>query len=196
MQDDSTLFSCDEVWRNVPGYEDVSVSNKNGFKRNNTTYCGHINRGYRNVSLGRKRGQMRYHILVAKAFPEICGEWFEGCEVHHKDFNKLNNVPENLIILSKGEHSKLHYQYLSDAFKKPSPKRNESIRKALTGRRATEKHIPILQYALNGDLVKEWECISDVVSAGYRPGNVCWCCKGRLKTAYGYIWRYKEKEGD
>ena len=193
MQNNSTFFSCDEVWRDVVGYEGVSVSNKNGFKHNNKTYCGRINRGYRSVSLG-KNSEILYHILVAKAFPEICGEWFEGCEVHHKDFNKLNNVPENLIILSSSEHHKLHYQYMSDTFKKPSPKRNESIRKALIGRRAIERHIPILQLTLNRELVKEWECIKDVESEGYSPGNVCWCCKGRLKTAYGYIWRYKKKE--
>ena len=23
------------------------------------------------------------HTMVAKAFPEICGEWFEGCQVDH-----------------------------------------------------------------------------------------------------------------
>lgn len=48
------------------------------------------------------------HIIVAKAYPEICGEWFEGCEVHHKDFNKLNNCANNLEIVSKDEHLEIH----------------------------------------------------------------------------------------
>ena len=46
--------------------------------------------------------------LVAKAFPEICGKWFEGCEVHHKDHNPLNNNAENLIVLTKEEHLDIH----------------------------------------------------------------------------------------
>lgn len=27
---------------------------------------------------------------------------------------------------------------------------------------------------------------------GYSKGNICQCCNGKRKTAYGYIWRYKE----
>lgn len=48
------------------------------------------------------------HIEVAKAFPEICGEWFEGCHVHHKDGNPLNNEATNLIVCTKQEHVQLH----------------------------------------------------------------------------------------
>lgn len=48
------------------------------------------------------------HILVAKAFPEICGEWFEGCHVHHKDHNPLNNRADNLQIMTAKDHIKLH----------------------------------------------------------------------------------------
>lgn len=51
------------------------------------------------------------HTLVAKAFPEICGEWFEGCEVHHKDCNPLNNCAENLIVCTKEEHLLFHKKY-------------------------------------------------------------------------------------
>lgn len=48
------------------------------------------------------------YILVAKAFPEICGEWFKGCHVHHKDFNHSNNEATNLICLSPREHVRIH----------------------------------------------------------------------------------------
>lgn len=49
-----------------------------------------------------------YAVYVAKQNPEICGKWFEGCEVHHKDGNRLNDQPENLICLTPEEHHKIH----------------------------------------------------------------------------------------
>lgn len=49
-----------------------------------------------------------YSVYVAKQHPEICGEWFEGAEVHHKDFDKTNDAPENLIVLTQKEHKQIH----------------------------------------------------------------------------------------
>ena len=51
---------------------------------------------------------------------------------------------------------------------------------------------PILQYTLNGEFVREWECAADV---GIEvQSNICTCLKGRIPTAYGYTWKYKEAE--
>ncbi len=33
-----------------------------------------------------------------------------GCEIHHWDLNPSNNKQENLVLLPKGIHRKLHYQ--------------------------------------------------------------------------------------
>lgn len=51
---------------------------------------------------------MSYNVYVAKQNPDICGEWFDGCEVHHKDGNRENDDPNNLICLTKEEHHKIH----------------------------------------------------------------------------------------
>ena len=46
------------------------------------------------------------HRLIAE---EIIGrKILPSEEVHHIDFNHSNNLPDNLIILSKAEHSKIH----------------------------------------------------------------------------------------
>jgi predicted DNA-binding protein YlxM (UPF0122 family) len=47
----------------------------------------------------------------------------------------------------------------------------------------------VLQYDLLGNLVKEWETLKDI--KGF--GNVAHCCRGELKKAGGFIWRYKDE---
>ena len=49
---------------------------------------------------------------------------------------------------------------------------------------------PILQYDLNGNFIREWECAADV-GKEVRV-NIVTCLTGRQKTAYGYIWKYKD----
>ena len=49
---------------------------------------------------------------------------------------------------------------------------------------------PILQFTLNGEFVREWECAADVGKEV--KDNICHCLKGRKKTAYGYLWFYKD----
>ena len=48
----------------------------------------------------------------------------------------------------------------------------------------------ILQYTLEGEFVREWPSASDV--GREVQGNICACLKGRIPTAYGYKWAYKE----
>lgn len=131
------------------------------------------------------------HILVAKAFPEICGEWFEGCNVHHKDGNPLNNKADNLLVLTAQEHLSLHNKGKSNP-NYGNHNKKPNISKALKGKRKPYKHKQIIQYTLDGTFVKEWECIADIhTELGYSIGNICMCCQGKLKTAYKYLWRYK-----
>ena len=49
---------------------------------------------------------------------------------------------------------------------------------------------PILQYDLDGNFIREWECANDVGREA--QANICYCLKGKTKSAYGYIWKYKE----
>lgn len=46
--------------------------------------------------------------MVAKAFPDICGEWFEGCHVHHINHNRMDSCANNLIVLTAEEHMRYH----------------------------------------------------------------------------------------
>ena len=52
----------------------------------------------------------------------------------------------------------------------------------------------ILQYDLEENFIKEWNSIKEA-EIFYHPkkiikNNICNCCLGKQKTAYGYIWKY------
>lgn len=53
---------------------------------------------YNNISIGGKSFPVSK--LVAIAFPEICGEWYEGCEVDHINTNTKDNRAENLKVVN------------------------------------------------------------------------------------------------
>lgn len=75
----------------------------------------HYNEPYKVVSI--KGKTERVHRLVAKAFPEICGELKKYYCVHHRNRNQLDNRAENLICLSQSQHKKLHQD--ADGISKP-----------------------------------------------------------------------------
>lgn len=52
------------------------------------------------LSINGKPRTARVHEIVARAFPEICGEWFKGCEVDHIDADKTNNKATNLRVVT------------------------------------------------------------------------------------------------
>ena len=47
-------------------------------------------------------------VEIAKANPEMCGEWFEGCEVHHINWIENDDRPENLVCLNSKTHHYIH----------------------------------------------------------------------------------------
>ena len=55
-------------------------------------------------------------------------------------------------------------------------------------------HKAVVAYTLDGVFVKEYKSITEAVSNIGRKGvtNICNVLKGRTKSAYGYIWKYKE----
>ena len=63
----------------------------------------------------RRKRVMGVHTVVAMKYLD----YYTGCIVHHLDENTQNNQLYNLQILSKSEHSKLHYA-TNNAFKNKS----------------------------------------------------------------------------
>lgn len=55
---------------------------------------------------------------------------------------------------------------------------------------------PINQYDLQGNFIKSWNSGTEIKrTLGYSNSNICNCCRGKQKTAYGYKWQYAELLG-
>ena len=122
-----------EVWRQIEDYPDYEVSNLGRVKRNKDNLILSLRPSpkHLNVSIKQERRWVRIwvHRLVAKAFPEICGKWFEGCHVHHLDKNPLNNRADNLVICTRKEHDAYHHDDRVEAGKKLTGSNNPNYGK-------------------------------------------------------------------
>lgn len=52
--------------------------------------------------------------------------------------------------------------------------------------------VPLLQYTKFGEFVREWDSLMDAERGGFGHANVSSCCHGRLMSAYGFVWKYKD----
>ena len=132
------------------------------------------NNGYLKVRLcnGEKSKTFNLHRLVAETFIPNPNNYKE---VNHKDENKTNNVVTNLEWCDR----KYNHNYGTI---------NERISEKLTNGKLSK---PVLQYDLNGNLIKEWKSINECGRNGFNQGDICKCCNGKRKTAKGFIWKYK-----
>lgn len=98
------LVTCD--WCDKKFFKKVSDIN-----RTKSNFCCHkccedYSRGSGIRARNAKHNGVYIHRLLAE---KVLGrELLPGEEVHHIDLNHLNNRPENLTVLNKGEHSLLH----------------------------------------------------------------------------------------
>lgn len=188
-----------EIWKDIEGHEGYQVSNmgrvksleriitiggkeclfKEHFKKPNVTP-----RGYLRVNLcyGGKYKTILIHRLVAKAFPEICGEWFDGCECDHLNTDRTDNRAENIRVVSKktNMNNPITKKKLSQA-RKNSP----------STRIGTHK----IQLDIDGRLIKVWDSAKDAAGTiGCSRQVINDCCADRCKTAFGFIWKNYSKE--
>lgn len=66
----------------------------------------------------------------------------------------------------------------------------EKIRKSILGRKV-ERH-KILQYDLNGNLIKEWKSLREIESqdSTLKRNQISKCCKGEKDFYAGFIWKF------
>lgn len=167
-----------EIWKNIVGYEGLyQVSNLGNVKSLNYRRTGkerilkpgNYKEGYLYVILckNRKLKHFTIHRLVAQAFLENPDH---KSDVNHKDENKTNNCVNNLEWMSRKENINFgtHNQRMAKSLSKS-----------------------VLQFTKNGEFVKEWPSVMQIQrELGFSSGNISQCCNEKIKTSYGYVWKF------
>lgn len=106
----------------------------------------------------------------------------------------IQNKPDVLIATSKRMTAlwkNPSYIKKMSSVRRGVPKSDTWKKNAKT--RAADKKIPITQYDTKGNIVAVFASSTDAALAlGISRANIVSNCKGRSKTAYGYIWKHNE----
>jgi len=91
--------------------------------------------------------------------------------------------------------SMLGFKFTEESKKKMSESYKrvpKEIKEYITNRRNEVIQKPMIQYDLNGNFIKEWKSFKEyTTTTGDFNKNIITVCKGRRKTASGYIFKYK-----
>lgn len=122
------------------------------------------------------------------------GHGTSGVEGYWKDKHRSEETKQKIREGNKGKHfSEEHKQKLSEAHKgKPSPMYGKHHTDETKQKISEANKIPVYQYTLDGELVAIWSSAKDAEEKlGIKRSNISACCKGKLKSAGGYIWSFK-----
>lgn len=179
-----------ELWRDIPGYEQLYQVSNYGNVRGKDRTCqskkGVIRfvpgkelsktidkGGYLRVTLTKnaKSKLIPIHRLVMLAFVGP-----SDLTVNHKDENKTNNMLSNLEYVTM----------------------QENLRFGTRAKRSNkDRQKPVECYDLKtGETVNRFDGVNATKEFGFRPQEVSACCSGKCKSHYGYGWRYSIDDGE
>ena len=176
-----------EEWKCIPGFEEkYSISNYGRIVNSKTNRILRLSSatGYWGVNLYKTENGKR--IRMFKGVHRLIAIMFipnpnNKPQVNHKDGNKLNLKISNLEWNTSSENTQHAYDNGLTHLKKGADSPNA---------------IPVNQFSLDGKFLKTWggaTCARNEL--GINKSNIIQCCKGNVRQAGGFIWRYAN-EGD
>ena len=110
---------------------------------------------------------------------------------YHFNFCTWLPKPENISLAHKGKQ-------LSEETKRKISEAHKGKKSPMYGKFGSENHNSkrVAQYdKQTHEPIKIWDSMHDVErELGIDPSSISRCCKGKQKSAGGYIWRYVEDE--
>ena len=169
--------------------------------------------GYLQIDLRQNNQRISAHvnIIIACTFPDICGVWYEGCDVDHINTIRSDNRAVNLRVCShrdncnnyltiKKRKERVGWKHKSETKAKIGKGNQGKVRtnemRLKMSKNSTNKR-RVIQYSLDGDFIREYESISECCRLNnFKNGytSIPRVCKGKQKTSYGYMFKYKEEK--
>lgn len=205
--------------------EDVAIYNKR-------KYCDRMCMRKAFLNIGENKGSGNWssthgtarginNLILHKTECEICGKQGK-LDVHHKDENSNNNDPDNLQVLCRSCHMKIHhpkpvckvqgcenqvkgYGYCEKhyiRYKKygnPLMVNNGNGKYEIidTDNSKYQRNRHIIQITVDGEFVKEWKSARTIQNkTGYFESGINKCCNKKCRTYKGFIWRYADDMTD
>jgi hypothetical protein len=162
-----------EEWRIIEQSSNYEISNY-GEVRNkisNNVLKQTLLSGYLTITLITNNNKVffKIHRLVAEIFLTCPNYTYI---VNHKDGNKVNNNVENLEWVSRSENAKHAFRLGLNKGKK----------------------IKVSQYTLDNVFIREYDSPTCVeIETGIFGTHIIGVCRGKRKTAGGYIWKYVDE---
>jgi group I intron endonuclease len=174
----------------------------------------HRKKQYRNFYTQSKGQGKIYNSLKKYGWENHTFEIIEECSVEHLNEREIywifyyNSMNEGLNIQLGGEGGFHSFETIEKMRKtklgKSSPwaiPTAKNMGKSNKGKKRDDhfktnirlnNSKPIIQFDLNGNIIKEWDCGYDAARfLNKRNSAISECCNGKRKSAYGFIWRFK-----
>lgn len=173
-------------WKEIKGYEGHYLISSSGdvislnYRRTNKAKMlvwKVNNKGYAWVELCKNgiKEQKLIHRIVAETFIDNP----KGYKIiNHKDENPLNNNVDNLEWCNNSYNALYSMNLHPDRTHK-----------------GKNMELVIIQLDREGNIVKEWENARTIfLETGMSDYSITEVCRGNRHTAYGYLWRYANKD--
>jgi len=158
----------------------------NGWKLLNKTKCGGLGGG-------------KTIKLTKEYCNEIAKQYLSKCELEH-------NNRSVYVKIKKEKWDNYCFSHIDPSYALKI--KGEKITKAKIGKKMNitdynnfrKKHssVPILQFDLDGNFLKEYysanEAAREITGDVKKSSGIIFCCKGKIKSYKGYIWKYKDEK--
>ena len=135
-------------------------------------------------------------------------KWYDSVEngynVSAYDSHSCKHSEETKKKLSESHTGEKNYWYGKHLSEEHKKKMSESLGGRIfseeTKKRMSESKFgnhcaptkSVLQFSKDGEFIAEYSSIMEAErKTGFNSGHICKCCKGKLKSTGGYIWKYK-----